>query len=231
MAESEGTQAGGEGNLTLPPPGGRGPPGSARPGFGPGNETVGRLSAAPPAREGQPSADPGWPGANSHSGVRSGIAAGVGGGLGPLRGFGRGVVREDHLMLVHGTPSGEVTLRVPREGTDWRGEPRGGFGRGYGDGAPGGQRALYAGDPGGRVDHRGWPLGEGDQRELVHEVLVAMRERMEDLRGEYGLPELGSERPYDDEGGDDGGRWERAPPASAGETGSPRGWRPTGEWG
>ena len=67
MAESEGTHAGGEGNPTLPPPGGRGHPGSARPGLSPGSETVGRRSAAPPAREGQPSADPGWPGAKSHS--------------------------------------------------------------------------------------------------------------------------------------------------------------------
>ena len=82
--QSEGTHAGGEGNLTLPPPGGRGHPGSARPGFSPGSETVGRRSAAPPAREGQPSADPGWPGAKSHSGVRSGIAAGVGGASAPF---------------------------------------------------------------------------------------------------------------------------------------------------
>ena len=70
MAESEGTHAGGEGNLTLPPPGGRGHPGSAHPGFSPGSETVGRRSAAPPAREGQPSADPGWPGTKSHNMLR-----------------------------------------------------------------------------------------------------------------------------------------------------------------
>ena len=52
MAESEGTQAGGEGNLTLPPPGGREPQGSARPGFGPGSETVGAALGGPAGQGG-----------------------------------------------------------------------------------------------------------------------------------------------------------------------------------
>ena len=113
-------------------------------------------------------------------------------------------------MLVHGTPSGEVILRVPREGTDQRGEPRVGFGRGYGGGAPGAQRTLHGRDPGYRVDHRGGSPGEGDQRELVQGVLVAIQERIDGLMGEYTLP-LGGGLTLNEEREDRGACGGRAP--------------------
>ena len=66
MASEGEIDMGGEGNPTPPSPGGREPPGSARPGFGSGGQTRGRSTTTPPAGGGQRQADPGQAGEENH---------------------------------------------------------------------------------------------------------------------------------------------------------------------